>query len=154
MLYTLLKAIHVLSIIVWVGGMVFSQYFLRPALPLLEPPQRLALMNEVLRRFFGTVFVASLLALVSGAWMLHVSARAAGFGGLPVSWWMMAMLGTVMVVIFLNIRFMWFPNMSRQVAAQDWAAAGRTLSAIRRLVGINLMLGILTLLFTMLRNMY
>ena len=31
MLYNALKLVHVLSIIVWVGGMVFAHFFLRPA---------------------------------------------------------------------------------------------------------------------------
>jgi len=32
MIYATLKTVHVLSIIVWIGGMVFAQFFLRPAL--------------------------------------------------------------------------------------------------------------------------
>ena len=55
---SLLKAVHVLAVLVWVGGMVFAHFFLRPALVLLEPPQRLRLMHEVLRRFFAIVLVA------------------------------------------------------------------------------------------------
>jgi uncharacterized membrane protein len=36
MLYATLKTVHVLSIIVWIGGMVFSHFFLRPAVAQLE----------------------------------------------------------------------------------------------------------------------
>ena len=31
MLYALLKTVHVSSIILWLGGMIFAQFFLRPA---------------------------------------------------------------------------------------------------------------------------
>ena len=31
MLYATLKAIHLLSLVVWLGGMVFALFFLRPA---------------------------------------------------------------------------------------------------------------------------
>ena len=53
MLYNALKLTHVLSIIVWIGGMVFAHFFLRPAVQMLEPPQRVALMHGVLQRFLG-----------------------------------------------------------------------------------------------------
>ena len=70
MIYASLKTLHVLAIVVWIGGMVFAHFFLRPALAQLEPPVRLRLMHEVLGRFFKAVLVASLLTLVSGVWML------------------------------------------------------------------------------------
>ena len=70
MIYAVLKTLHLLSIVVWVGGMVFAHFFLRPALAQLEPPARLRLMHEVLGRFFRAVLVASLLALASGIWMI------------------------------------------------------------------------------------
>ena len=41
MVYALLKALHVLAVVLWVGGMAFAHFFLRPALATLEPPQRL-----------------------------------------------------------------------------------------------------------------
>ena len=48
MLYATLKALHLLSIIVWLGGMVFTLFFLRPALGVLSaPPDRLRLMHAV-----------------------------------------------------------------------------------------------------------
>ena len=70
MIYATLKTIHLLSIIVWIGGMVFAQFFLRPAVAALEVPVRLRLMQDVLGRFFQAVLTASLLTLASGLWML------------------------------------------------------------------------------------
>lgn len=54
-----LKTVHVMSIVVWIGGMVFAHFFLRPALTQLEPSVRLRLMHSVLGRFFQAVMVAS-----------------------------------------------------------------------------------------------
>ena len=70
MIYATLKTLHVLSIIVWIGGMVFAQFFLRPAVAQLEPTVRLRLMHDVLGGFFQAVLAASSLTLVSGVWML------------------------------------------------------------------------------------
>ena len=36
MIYALLKTLHLLCVILWVGGMVFAHFFLRPALAELD----------------------------------------------------------------------------------------------------------------------
>src|SRR5690554_2188802 len=104
MLYDVLKSLHILSLILWIGGMMFVQWFLRPALLHLSSQQRIVLMHEVLTRFFRGVTVASLLVLVSGVWMIGRVARATVQAGgsftMPVSWWIMAIVGTLMVAIF------------------------------------------------------
>ena len=75
MIYAALKTLHVLAIIVWIGGMAFAHFFLRPAVAQLEPADRLRLMHDVLGRFFRAVLVASLLTLASGLWMLDRMAK-------------------------------------------------------------------------------
>ena len=37
MIYATLKTLHVLSIIVWIGGMAFAHFFLHPAVVHFEP---------------------------------------------------------------------------------------------------------------------
>jgi uncharacterized membrane protein len=70
MLYDVLKTVHVLSIILWVGGMMFALWFMRPAMLQVEQQPRLTAINDAMGRFFKTVLIASLLALVTGYWML------------------------------------------------------------------------------------
>lgn len=153
MLYALLKTVHVLSIIVWIGGMVFTQFFLRPAVTPLEAPVRLRLMHDVLGRFFQAVLVASLLTLGSGVWMLgRVAKQAVQSGGsfaMPLSWTVMAVLGVAMVAIFMHIRFALFKRLGRAVVATDWTAGGAALAQIRTWVSVNLGLGVLVLLVTL-----
>ena len=145
-----LKTLHVLSIIVWIGGMVFAHYFLRPAVALLEPPLRLRLMHEVLGRFFRAVLVASLLALGTGVWMIGRAARqvvqSGGSFEMPLGWAVMAALGVTMVAIFLHIRFALFKRLGRAVAASDWPAGAAALGGIRTWVHVNLVLGGIVLL--------
>jgi uncharacterized membrane protein len=146
MLYETLKALHVLSIVVWVGGMVFAHFFLRPAVAALEGPQRIRLMHDVLGRFFRVVLVVSVLALATGVWMLGRVARqvvqAGGNFQMPLAWTVMAVLGTVMVAIFLVIRFRFFRGLHQAVAQTDWAAGAAHLAQIRKWVAVNLALGI------------
>jgi len=155
MIYATLKTLHVLSVIVWVGGMVFAHFFLRPAVAALDPPARLRLMHDVLGRFFKAVLVASLLTLASGVWMLgRVAKQVVQSGGtfeMPLAWTLMAVLGVVMVAIFMHIRFTLFKRLGRAVAASDWNAGGVALAQIRRWVSINLGLGVLVVLVTLLR---
>jgi uncharacterized membrane protein len=156
MIYVTLKAVHVLSIIVWIGGMVFTQFFLRPAVAQLEPPARLRLMHDVLGRFFQAVLAASLLALVTGVWMLgRVAKQVVQAGGsfeMPLAWTVMSVLGVAMVAIFLHIRFVLYKRLGRFVEAADWTAGGAALAQIRTWVSINLGLGVLVLLVTLLRG--
>jgi uncharacterized membrane protein len=155
MLYAILKTLHVLAIVVWVGGMVFAHFFLRPAVARLDPPVRLRLMHDVLGRFFRVVLLASLLTLASGVWMLgRVARQVVQSGGsfqMPLAWTVMAVLGVAMVAIFLHIRFALYRRLERAVAAQQWAAAGQALAQIRQWVAVNLGLGTAVLLVTLLR---
>ncbi len=155
MIYATLKTLHVLSIIVWIGGMVFAHFFLRPAVAALEPAPRLRLMHDVLGRFFQAVLAASLLTLISGVWMLgRVAKQVVQAGGsfqMPLAWTVMAVLGVVMVAIFLYIRFMLYKKLGVAVAAADWPAGGAALARIRTWVSVNLGLGVMVLLATLMR---
>src|SRR5829696_4137005 len=73
--YAVLKSIHLLGVIVCVGGMFFAVACLRPAAAALEPPARVALMRNALGRFLNIVAVASVLVLISGVWMIATASR-------------------------------------------------------------------------------
>jgi uncharacterized membrane protein len=153
MLYAGLKTLHLLSIIVWVGGMIFAHCFLRPAVANLEPPTRLRLMHSVLGRFFGVVLPASLLVLGTGLWMIgniaKATVQAGGSFTMPLHWSVMSTTGLLMVVIFLVIRFVLYRRFDQRIRSADWAAAGTALGHIRQWVLVNLLLGLFTVIFTL-----
>lgn len=154
MFYDLLKTVHVLAVVVWVGGLVFAHFFLRPALTQLDPPQRQRVMHQVLRRFLAAVAWAAGLTLASGLWMLGSAARQAAQAGtgfhVPPGWSVMAVLGMAMGVVFLHVRFAPYRRLGRAVAVQDWPAGAAALEQVRRGVLINLALGVLVLLAALL----
>lgn len=156
MLDATLKFAHLLAVIVWVGGMVFSHAFLRPALGVLEPAQRFRLMHAVLQRFLGAVVVAVVVAVFSGFWMIGRVAKVsvqAGVGfAMPLDWTIMGALGVLMALIFAVIRWRLFPRLARAVAACDWPAAGAALATVRAWIGVNLGLGLLTVAVALLLN--
>ncbi len=153
-LYALLKTLHVLATVLWVGGMMFAHFFLRPALAQLEPPQRLRLIHEVLRRFFAAVGAAALLTLVTGLWMIgRVAKQAVQSGGsfaMPLDWTLMAVLGVLMVAIFGHIRFVLFKRFAVAVTALDWPAGGAALARLRTWVSVNLALGVTVIVVALL----
>ncbi len=154
MLYDVLKTIHLLSIILWVGGMAFALFFVRPAISQLEGPQRLALVQNIMSRFFKAVTVASLLVLVTGFWMIGRVAKqmvqsGAGFE-MPFTWWFMAILGTLMVAIYFHIRFALFKRFNDAVKFSVWDKAAAAFAKLRLWISINLSLGILIIVVTLL----
>lgn len=135
--------LHVLSVVVWVGGMFFAYVVLRPeAASQLEPPARLALWAGVFRRFFPWVFVAIGLILITGFWIIF--SVYGGFAALGLRIHLMLGIGSVMMLIFFHMYFVPFKRLKQAVAVTDWQAGGRQLAQIRVLVGINLLLGLVT----------
>lgn len=153
MLYAILKTLHLLAIIVWIGGMVFSHFFLRPAVGVLEPAVRVRLMHALLGRFFGAVLAAIAVSLATGLWMIGRVAKqvvqAGGQFNMPLEWTIMATLGIVMMLIFGHIRFGLYKRLSRATQALDWPAGAAALGQIRTWMLINLVLGVLIVLVTL-----
>lgn len=148
MLYAALKTLHLLSIIVWVGGMAYTLFFLRPAVMVLESPLRVRLMHDVLRRFFAAVLVSIAIVLVSGSWMMLIFFRSqadtpAGVDvSMPWNWMVMATLGVLMAAIFGHIRYVLFKRLRLAVLDQKWVTGGAALASIRSWVRINLVIGL------------
>ena len=137
-------ALHILAVTVWVGGMFFAYMVLRPiAASQLQPPQRLPLWQSVFSRFFPWVWVAIALILASGYWMLFVP-----YGGMknaPIFIHLMHTLGLVMMVIFLHVFFAPYKRLTRYVQQSNWQEAGKALNQIRFLVGLNMLIGLITI---------
>lgn len=138
---TLSLFLHMLGVVVWVGGMFFAYMALRPvAASVLEPPQRLTLWAGVFDKFFPWVWASVALILFSGLYMLKLLA-----GGAPLYAYIMLALGVVMMLIFGHVYFSPYKKLKRAVAAQDWKAGGAALGLIRMLIGINLSIGLVTI---------
>lgn len=135
--------LHVVFAALWVGGMAFAILALRPALAALEPPQRLALMGRVHKRFFLIVWHAMPIVMLTGYWLLF-----GHFGGFRGAGWhvhLMHLTGLLMSAIYLAIFFGPWRRMRQALTAGDLPAAAAANEGIRRLVTGNLLLGLFTL---------
>ena len=143
MLYqiALAQSLHQLGVLIWIGGMFFAHFALRPAAHrILEPPQRLPLLLAVFGRFFPLVWVAIVLLWGSGLWIFLVLSGSRG------AVFVHAMMGmaALMTVIFV-ILWVWpYRHLKAAVARGDWPAAGASLARIRGLIATNLTLGLTT----------
>jgi uncharacterized membrane protein len=139
-----LITLHVLAVVVWVGGMFFAYMALRPAaVETLEPPLRLSLWVATFKRFFPWVWLAVILLPVSGYAMLFATERFAGLANAALYIHIMNGLGIVMILIFLHVFFAPFRRLKLAVAAENWPEGGKRLGQIRMLIGLNLILGLL-----------
>ena len=148
----LFKLIHLLSVLIWVGGMFFAYVVLRPAaVDILEPPSRLRLWDAVFARFFRWVWGAIGALLASGFYMIHL------YGGMErTAPHVHAMLasGIAMIAIYCYVFFALYRSLHLHVENQRWKEAGEILGRIRKMVGINLGLGILTVCTALLGAMF
>jgi uncharacterized membrane protein len=140
-MHDLLVFVHLAGVIVWIGGMFFAHFCLRPvAAAQLPPPQRLPLLAGILGRFFPAVTGAIVAIIGSGIALMLIP----GFARAPAHWHLMMTIGLVMAAIFAVIALRFFPQLRQGVAAGDWPAAGAAMNRIRQLVATNLLLGTLT----------
>jgi uncharacterized membrane protein len=134
----LLLFFHLAGAIFWMGGMAFMVMALRPALHARqEPPLRLPLVVEVLKRFFVVVIASIALLLLTGVPLLLQAPGAQA----PAGWHVMAGLGVVMMLVFGHIYFAPWRRLQQAVQAQAWPEGGRRMNQIALLVKINLALG-------------
>ena len=147
MSYALTKLLHLASAIVWLGGMTFMLWALRPvAAAQLQPPVRAPLLAAVMARFFPLVWLSIAVLLVTGAGMLV----SVGMKAAPLGWHLMLGIGVLMFAIFGHLYFGPFRRLNLAVAAADWPEAGRRLGQIQKMVQINFALGWLAVACVML----
>ena len=134
----LMKFLHLAAAVVWLGGISFMLFALRPAAQaLLVPPQRLPLIAAVLGKFFRLVWISIGLLLATGLAML----LAVGMKNAPAGWHLMLGIGLLMFALFGHLYFGPYRRLRLAVAAADWPEGGRRVGQIAMLSGINLALG-------------
>ena len=136
-------SLHILSATIWVGGMFFAYMCLRPvAAEELQPPERLTVWTDVFSKFFVWVWAAIVLLILSGHYMIFVYG---GFKNIGMHINIMMLLGYIMMGIFMHVYFAPFKRMKNAVEQEDWPTAAANLNQIRKMVAVNLVLGLVTI---------
>ncbi len=134
-------SLHLLSAVIWVGGMFFAYVVLRPvAGASLEQSARLVFWSKIFDRFFPWVWAAVLLLLTSGYFM--VFKYLGGFAALGLDIHIMQGIGIIMMLLFMHLYFAPYRRLKAAVRSEDWADGARRLNQIRQIVAINTVLGL------------
>jgi uncharacterized membrane protein len=137
--------LHILSVVIWIGGMFFAYMALRPAAgSLLEPPARQTLWVAVFKRFFVWVWISIITLLITGFWMIF--AELGGMENLGLHIHIMLSLGIFMMLLFMHVYFGPFRRLQYAVIESNWETGGVKLNQIRILVKTNLILGLLVVI--------
>lgn len=138
-------ALHLLAAVIWVGGMFFAYMALRPAAAsVLEPPHRLQLWVQVFKLFFLWVWLSVVVILVTGYWMLF--SVFGGFANAGMHIHLMHGAGIIMVLIYLHVFFAPYRRLRHAVIVQDFPEGARQLAQIRKLIALNLSIGLVVVL--------
>jgi uncharacterized membrane protein len=143
-LYALAITLHVLAAVLWVGGMFFAYICLRPAAGGLDATHRLALWRGVFDRFLPWVWAAIIVLFTTGYYLVFELYDGFAIAGLPVM--LMHTLALVMTVLFLILYFRPYRAFGAALDDGDAVAAAAALDRIRRIIAINLPLGLLTVM--------
>ncbi|MGH6609013.1 MAG: CopD family protein [Burkholderiaceae bacterium] len=142
-LYTALLFAHVLGVVIWVGGMFVMHFAVRPSASLVQDvPTRLTMLSSILSRFMAWAGLSVIVVLASGLAMIFSSG---GFRNAHLSVHLMLAIGLVMMALYAHIRFAPFKRMRAAVFAGNWQIAAANLDGVRKLVSINLVLGIVVI---------
>ncbi|MCX7897526.1 MAG: CopD family protein [Rhodocyclaceae bacterium] len=139
---SVLLFLHYAGAIIWIGGMFFAHFCLRPAaLEHLTPEHRLPLWQGVLSHFLPLAGLGVSMLVISGVMLL----ASVGLDAAPIGWQVMAAVGALMAALYCLVAFVFFPAFSLQCIHSDWVKAAAALDRIRRLVLTNLALSLVVL---------
>ncbi|MFN7064668.1 MAG: hypothetical protein ACK4OF_00755 [Aquificaceae bacterium] len=122
--------LHIFFAVVWIGGMIYSVFFLKPSLKeILQEEVRTRFLRSVLLRFFMAVWASMVVLFLTGMGLWHGYRR--DFSENTLFHTKIFLFG-LMTLLFLYIYFFLYKK--------------NRLSHIPNLIGINLFMGILILL--------
>lgn len=138
----LARALHMLAVVLWIGGVGFVTLVLLPAIRRDHAPgERLVAFHRVEERFARQARLWVLLAGASGVWMVWRAQMWDRFAD-PRFWWMHAMVG--LWAVFAAMLFLIEPlALHRRMAASP--APARDFARMERMHRLLLALAVVTL---------
>jgi len=137
---TIARALHVLAVVHWIGGVALVTLVVLPAVRAALPEKRLELFELIERRFSAQARISVPVAGLSGAWMAE---RLGLWGGFldPATWWLGAMAAVwlvFMAILFVIEPFILRESFPRRALADSEAAFRLVQRAHWALLGASL----------------
>jgi uncharacterized membrane protein len=132
--------LHLIAINVWVGGMFFVVVVMSRVIATLEPFQGLVIWHKTLAGFFALVWLAMLVLLLTGSWMIQ--RMYGGLGNAPLYILLMTLLALLMMTVFIFTFFVPYRHFKQALQAQDFETCQRKLETVRLLGKLNMLIGL------------
>lgn len=142
MMITIAIIFHIIAAVIWVGGMFFAHFILRPSALSLPIELRLTLWEQIFAKFFPLVRGLSLIIIITGYSLIFLIFGS--LSGIKFYIHIMMGIGSLMTLIFFYLWFFPYQSFKSALAANNFALAGRHQLQIRYLIMINLLLGLIT----------
>jgi len=142
MLWNLSNTLHITSAVIWVGGMFFAYMALRPAMAGLSKDIALALWRRTLQTFLRWVAAMVLVLWVTGIYQMFFVLPGFGTSGLHVD--TMFTTALIMTLLFFWLNHSVFRKFKLAADSHDFETAGQLIHTIRKIVAVNLGLGLIT----------
>lgn len=131
------RAIHVVAVLLWIGGVAFVTTTLLPACrERADPAQRIALFESLEHRFAWQARITTVAAGLSGVWLAHRLDAWWRFTSVADWWWMHAMVAVW--ALFTLMLFVLEPFVLRrwfaQQAISDPAGVFRRIETMHRVL--------------------
>ena len=132
--------LHLIAINVWVGGTFFVVVVMSRVIATLEPYQQLIIWRKTLARFSTLVWLAIVVLLTTGSWMIY--RIYGGLGNAPLYVLIMALLALLMMTVFIITFFVPYRHFKQAIQMQDIETCQLKLEAVRLLGKVNMAIGL------------
>jgi uncharacterized membrane protein len=136
--------LHVLSAVLWVGGMIAIRYAIHPSMQeIAEPRIKLERTLDNLKRFFNLVIPAIIILLITAIIMII----ALGFKGTSLYSLVIAkeVIWTIMTIVFITI-YIKRNNAQKALEGGDFLSAKNSLVPIAKIfIPLNIVLGLVAI---------
>ena len=132
--------LHLIAINVWVGGTFFVVVVMSRVIATLEPYQQLIIWRKTLARFSTLVWLAMVVLLTTGSWMIY--RIYGGLGNAPLYVLIMALLALLMMTVFIITFFVPYRHFKQAIQKQDIDTSQLKLETVRLLGKVNMAIGL------------
>lgn len=140
--------LHVIAVVIWIGGMFLGVVAIRPALAELEVPARMRFFAAMVRSFLPWLWGAIAVILASGFYMVSTSFDG-GLSGTPWFVRLMMGLGLFMMALMGHYSFAPYRRLKRAIATGDETLAAKSMRQMGIIMMVNLGLGLIVILAAM-----
>jgi uncharacterized membrane protein len=133
-------ALHIVSVIIWIGGLFLAFVALKPGMLPIDAEARLAVWQHGFGRFLPWSWLCVVTLLLSGFAMVFL-----GFSGLtalPAHVRAMMALGVLTAGLYAYLLFLPWRGFRHAMLKFDWPTAETKIAQVRRVMGVTLVIGL------------